>query len=153
MSHVCLGVILPRKTHHTYFSLPAMTHTCAPACSNATVIASPMPRLPPVTRAFLPFNKSGTNGRTASCGPRPIIISAAVSGAPSCAAAAGTPADEPPRHERILSAVARIIKAGACDGNRHCITKGSRTGVSNNMRIVVRVARLEAWQSTTFATL
>lgn len=35
----------------THSWLRAMTHTCAPAFVRATVMASPMPRLPPVTRA------------------------------------------------------------------------------------------------------
>jgi len=42
-----------RSEPGTHSWLPAMTHTCAPAFTRATVMASPMPRLPPVTRAWV----------------------------------------------------------------------------------------------------
>lgn len=78
----------------THSSFPANTQTFAPAMTSATVIASPIPRLPPVTKALLPSRSFGRNGRIGSGGPRPRT--GFVSNPLSCASAMTSSPTFPP---------------------------------------------------------
>lgn len=129
------GALVPLLTHSlTHSSSPATTHTLAPAFTKATVIASPIPRFPPVTRAFLPSSKSGTKGLVGSRGPRPMMCASLRTSEPP-------PLSPPPAPTAFAPAPPRERSARWCSGPRRAVL--TKPCASMGAAVARTMARLE----------